>query len=98
MPVSGPMAGSGRWRVAVAVGLGMHQESGAAIQFGANEIQAALGLLPGLHHHVLQLFVQELFGGFFELRIHFHVIRQHAELSFTSSSRLARQRCFMRSA
>ena len=65
--------------LAVAVRLGMHQEGGAAVQLGADEIQAALGLLPVLHHHVFQLFVQEFFGRLFELRVHFHVVRQHAQ-------------------
>ena len=62
-----------------AVRLRMHQERGAAVQFGADEIQPALGLLPALHHHVFQLFVQEFFGRLFVLRIHFHVIGQHAQ-------------------
>ena len=57
----------------------MHQERGAAVEFGADEIEAALGLLPVLHHHVLELLVQELFGRLFELRVHFHEVGQHAE-------------------
>ena len=63
----------------VAVRLGMHQEGGAAVDLGADEIQPEFGLLPAFHHHVFQLFAQEFFGGLFVLRIHFHVVGQHAE-------------------
>jgi hypothetical protein len=42
----------------------MHQEGGAAVELGADKIEPALGLLPALHHHVFQLVVQKLFGGF----------------------------------
>jgi hypothetical protein len=38
----------GQMALAVAVGLGVHQEGGAAVELGADEIEAALGLLPAL--------------------------------------------------
>ena len=60
--------GLGQAAAGVAVRLGVDQEGGAAIEFGADEIEAALGLLPVLHHDVLQLLVEELFRGLFELR------------------------------
>ena len=59
----------GQMAAMVAVGFRVDQEGGAPVELRADEIQAALGLLPVLHHHVFQLFVEELFGGFFELRV-----------------------------
>ena len=56
----------------------MHQERGAPVQIAAQEIHAAIGVLPVLHHHVFQLVVQKFFGALFEGRIHFHEIGQHA--------------------
>ena len=35
--------------------------------------------LPVIHHYIFQFFVKKLFGGFFELRIDFDVIGQHAK-------------------
>ena len=69
----------GQRRIPWPFGFGMHQERGAAIELGADEIEAALGLLPVLDHDVFQLFVQEFFRGLFELRIDFHEIGQHAQ-------------------
>jgi hypothetical protein len=63
----------------VAVRLGVDQESGAAVEFGTDEIQTALSLLPVLDHDIFQLFVEELFRGLFELRIDFNEIGQYAQ-------------------
>ena len=62
----GPMAGSG------VTGFGRSapvctRNVARPSRSGAQEIQAALGLLPVLHHHVFQLFVQELFGRLFDM-------------------------------
>ena len=78
-PCLRPYGRLGQMRVGMPVRLGVHQERGAAVELRADEIHPALGLLPVLHHHVFQLFVQEFLGRLFELRVHFHVIRQHAQ-------------------
>ena len=75
----GSDGGLGQAAAGVAIGLRVHQEGGASLQFGADEIEAALGLLPVAHHHVLELFVEELFRRLFELRVHFHIVGEHAE-------------------
>ncbi len=75
----GTDGGLGQGRGFVSVGFGMNQERGTAIEIGADEIEAALGVLPGIDHDVFQLFVEELFGGLFELRIDLDVIGQHAQ-------------------
>ena len=49
----------------VLAGLRMNQECGAAVQIRAHDVDAALGVVPVLDHHVFQFFVQEIFGGFF---------------------------------
>ena len=56
----------------------MNQKCRAAVHIGAHDVDAALGFIPILHHHVFQLFMEELFGGFFERGLHFNEIRQHA--------------------
>ena len=61
------------------VRLRMNQECRAAVHVGAHVSDAALGLLPILYHHVLELFVKKLFGGFFMRRIHFHEVGQYAD-------------------
>ena len=62
----------------VIAGVRMHQERRPAVQISAHQLDALLGLGPGLHHHVLQFLVQKLFGGLLKLRIHFDEIGQHA--------------------
>ena len=79
MPVSGPMAGSGRWRWPLPLGSGCTRKVARPSSSARMKSRPALGLLPGLHHHVFQLFVEELFGRLFELRVHFHVVGQHAQ-------------------
>ena len=58
--------------------LRMHQERGAPVQIRAHDVDAALGFVPVVDDDVLQLLVQELFGGLFVGRVHFHEVRQHA--------------------
>ena len=58
---------------------GMDQESGAAVQIGAHEVDAALGIVPVLNDYILELFVQELLGGLFEGGLHFDKVRQDAD-------------------
>ena len=62
----------------VTAGVRMHEECRPAVQIAAHELDALLGLGPGLHHHVLQFLVQKLFGGLLKLRIHFDEVGQHA--------------------
>ena len=68
----------GQLAFAGGVRFGMHQEGGAAVEFRADEVESALGLLPAFHHHIFQLFVEEFFGGFFELRVDLHEVGQDA--------------------
>ena len=57
----------------------MHQECGAAVGSGAQQVDAALGLLPILDHDVFQLVVQKFLGGAFVSRVDFDEIGQHAQ-------------------
>ena len=60
------------------IGYRMNQECCAAVEIGAHDIDAALGLIPIVDDDIFQLFVQEIFGGFFVGRIDLDEIRQHA--------------------
>ena len=79
MPVSGPMAGSGRrpWRLPF--GSGCTRNVARPSSSARMKSRPRSACCQFSHHHVFQLFVQEFFGGLFELRIDFDEIGQHAE-------------------
>ena len=57
----------------------MHQKRGAAIGRRAQQSHAALRLVPILHHDVLQLVMQKLFGRPLVRRVDVHEVRQQAQ-------------------
>jgi hypothetical protein len=59
--------------------LGMNQKRGPALDAGAHQLDAALGLGPVLDDDVLQLVVEELLGGLLVGRLDLDEIRQHAQ-------------------
>ena len=80
MPVSGPIVGSvKRGSPKIRVLVGMHQERGAPLEVGAQQVDALLGLRPVLDDHVLEFVVQKLLGRLLVGRIHLDEIGQHAE-------------------
>src|ERR1700691_6066755 len=58
--------------------LRMNQESGAAVEIRAHDVDATLGLVPVLDDYVFEFFVEKIFSRFFECRFHFDEIRQDA--------------------
>ena len=58
--------------------LGMNEERCAPVHVGAQQAQAFVGRIPGLHHDVIQLVAQEVFHHSFVARLDFEEIRQHS--------------------
>ena len=56
----------------------MHQESGPAIDVGAQQAQPFVGGIPGFHHDKVEFVAQKIFHHAFVAWLDFQEIREHA--------------------